>query len=60
MSGTKKYGKHDEARDKHIRRSVDHQLNEQAKAHGRDMRTARHGRAIGGYRTNEGRGFKKR
>jgi hypothetical protein len=60
MSGEKKEKKRDDLRDKHIRRSVDHQINEQAKAHGQDMRTARHGRSIGGYRQIEGRGFKKR
>jgi len=60
MSGSKKGKKKSEIRDKHLRRSVDHQLNEQAKAHGHDMRTARHGRQIGGYTKSEGRGFKKR
>ncbi len=60
MSGSKKSKKRSDLRDKHIRRSVDHRINEQAKVHGQDMRTARHGRPIGGYKQVEGRGFKKK
>jgi hypothetical protein len=60
MAGSKKNKKRNDLRDKHLRRSVDHRINEQAKNHGQDMRTARHGRSIGGYRQTEGRGFKKK